>query len=590
MDSTKIILGKDRFKGAINVDSAVSVTLDQTSKGLIEYDRSVDLNLEDVFDEERQRSTTFRPTTKFTILFQNALTGSTDYVPYRDNLYYTNSLANAITTFPGGNLNPPLPTSSWDGFPQYFEFDFIRTDNNVSGYTIPPNEHLIFKNVSATTYNWTHSMSYPYKNDYNKTLYAIEPNTNITWTWVASQGIPFYITVGSDQEARFISFKCPIPHGLNASEYAQLSITYNGENYFQVNSLGTTGVGSEDYVFNITNPGYTGTTFLTGVQGTLRRVLNNNNVPDTISEYYIRKHMIITDPKCSVLANAGFELNIFNSSSKYEVAALTPNQTPRSSIKENSKSYTLSFNCDIDINEYRDNQKRPLTQLFFTTIWKGYFGWTRNMKQGWDFNVYLQNLKPQPWWDQSNPLSNTSIQQLQYTTTNNFGPFYYNDTLVSGDTIDGDFCEWNNFEQTERVISEYIHKIKFNQNWFLIKNDLPLTNQFGYFYNPHQPIQIREYSDYIEESESANILDLPDYAYYSQLSNSFRWRDIYPYGFIGVDSNGVDYPFLNGKHYPYVETIFRITPENYNIASEYAQGFVPPITNTIAEPTIDECE
>lgn len=590
MESTKIILGKERFKGAINVNSAVNVTLDQTSKGLIEYDRSVDLNLEDVFDEERQRSTTFRPTTKFTILFQNALTGSTSYVPYRDNLYYTNALANTITTFPGGNLNPPLPISSWEGFPQYFEFDFIRTDNNVIGYTQPPNEHLVFKNVSATTYNWTHSMSYPYKNDYNKTLYAIEPNTNISWTWVASQGIPFYITIGSDQEDRFISFKCPVPHGLNATEYVQLSITYNGENYFQVNSLGTTGVGSEDYIFNITNPGYTGTTFLTGVQGTLRRVLNVDSITDTISEYYIRKHMIITDPKCSVLTNAGFELNIFNSSSKFEVAALTPNQTPRSSIKENSRSYTLSFNCDIDINDYRDNQKRPLTQLFFTTIWKGYFGWTRNMKQGWDFNVYLQNLKPQPWWDQSNPLSNTNIQQLQYTSPTNFGPFYYNDTLVSGDTIDGDFCEWNNFEQTERVISEYIHKIKYNSNWFLIKDDLPLTNQFGYFYNPHQPIQIREYSDYIEESESANILDLPDYAYYSQLSNSFRWRDIYPYGFIGVDSNGVDYPFLNGKHYPYTETIFRITPENYNIPSEYAQGFVPPITNTIADPTIDECE
>ena len=590
MESTRIILGKERFKGAINVNSAVSVTLDQTSKDLVEYDRSVDLDLEDVFDEERQRSTTFRPTTKFTILFQNALTGSTSYVPFRDNLYYTNEIANTITAFPAGNINPPLPVSSWEGFPQYFEFDFIRTDNFVTGYTQPPNEHLIFKNVSATTYNWNHSISYPYKNEYNKTLYAVEPNTNIAWTWVASQGIPFYIMVGSDQETRFISFKCPIPHGLSVSEYVELTITYNGENYFQVSSLGTTGVGSEDYIFNISNPGYTGTTFLTGVQGTLKRVLNVDNVSDTISEYYVRKHMIITNPKCSVLTNAGFELNIFNSASKYEVAALTPNQQSRSSVKENSKSYTLSFNCDIDINDYRDNQKRPLTQLFFTTIWKGYFGWTRNMKQGWDFNVYLKDLKPQPWWDQSNPLSNTGIQQLQYFSTNNFGPFYYNDTLVSGDTIDGDFCEWSNYEQTERVISEYVHKIKFNQNFFLIKNDLPLTNQFGYFYNPHQPIQIREYSDYIEESESANILDLPDYAYYSQLSNSFRWRDIYPYGFIGVDSNGVDYPFLNGKHYPYVETIFRITPENYNIPSEYAQGFVPPITNTIADPTVDECE
>ena len=121
-------------------------------------------------------------------------------------------------------------------------------------------------------------------------------------------------------------------------------------------------------------------------------------------------------------------------------------QQDRSSIKENSQSYTLSFNCDIDISLYRDNQKRPLTQLFFTTIWRGLFGWTKNMKQGWYFNTYLRpNAAPQPWWDQSNPLSsiNNDIPQLSYNVGNN-GPFYYNDTLISGDTLDGDYCEWNN--------------------------------------------------------------------------------------------------------------------------------------------------
>ena len=47
---------------------------------------------------------------------------------------------------------------------------------------------------------------------------------------------------------------------------------------------------------------------------------------------------------------------------------------------------------------------------------------------------------------------------------------------------------------------------------------------------------------------------------------------------------------MNGAHYPYINTIFRITPENYNIPSEYAQGKVPQNINTIEDPLVDECE
>lgn len=591
--SNRIILGRERFKGSIDVNSEIPVNLNQTMKELIEYDKSVDLNLVELFDEERQQSTIFRPVTKFTVLFENALTGYTTYEPFRNNLYYTNEVINAINAFPGGNViytpPPPVAQTPWEGYPQYFEFDFIRTDNNVIGYTKPPNAHIQFKNVSATTYNWFHCLTYPFENDYKKTLYVEEPNTNLTWTWVVADGIPFYITIGSDQTTRQIRFKCPMPHGLTAGEYVQLSINYNGQKIFQVSSLGDPAYGSNDYIFNISNVGFTGSTFLTNTQGTFKRIINLNDVQDTKSEYYIRKHKVLTDQDCVVLANAGFEQNIFATPSKYERAAVTPNQQFRSSLKEGGKSYTLSFNCDINIEPFRDNQKRPLTQLFFTTIWRGYFGWTRNLKQGWYFNTFLKGISPSPWWDQSNPLSNTSITQSSYTVGNN-GPFYYNNILSSGDTIDGDFCEWNNYDQAERVISRYTHKFKFNKNYFTLVNNLNPTNQYGYFYNPHNPIQIGQFSNYVEESNSSRLVGLPDYSYYSQLSNNFRWRDILPYGYIDEDSNGVDFPFLNGKHYPFVNTIFRITPEYYNVPNEYIDGAVGPNITTITDPVIDECE
>jgi hypothetical protein len=600
--TTNIILSTQRYQQAPRSDQFLNIPLAQTTKNLVEFDRVADLNLVVVFDQERQESTTFRPVTKFTILFENAFTGSTIYPPFRDNLYYTNALNNAKIAYPSGisttanNSNvPPNPFNAnvpWDGFPQYPEFDFIRTDNNVPGYTIPPQNHILFKDVSATTYNWTHYISYPFENVYNRTLFAVDPDTSFTWSWVASDGLPFIILNGTNSQLREISFKCPMAHGLSVGEFVQLSISYGGKNAFQVTSLGDPGSGSEEYIFNIRNVGYTGTTFQQFTQGTFKRIINLANSADTVSSYYIRRHKILTTSESSVLANAGFEYNIYGDKTKCEIKPLTPNQKARTSIKEGARSYTLSFNSDVNINGLQDNQRRPLSSLFFTTIWRGYLGWTSNMKQGWYFNTYLQSGKPQTWWDQSNPNSNTNIPQSFYTTTlGGATKFYYNELLTTGDTLDGDYCEWNNYEQLERVVSTYQHKIKYNQNWFKLDNDLPVSNQPGYFYQPHNPIQIAAFSDYVEEGSGVNVVGIPDYAYYSTLSALFRWRDKYPYGYIDTDGVGVDYPFLNGKHYPYENTIFRITPEAYNIPSDYATiGLVPPNIITIADPIVDECE
>lgn len=595
--TTSIILSTLRFKSAPRVDQFINVPFAQSTKNLTEYNRSVDVSLATVFDGERQLSSIFRPVTKFTILFENAYTGSTTYVPFRDNLYYSNVIENAKDYYYQGNqlsAQPPATDQNigWDGYPQYPEFDFIRTDNNVVGYTQPPNNHVTFKNVSATTYNWSHYVSYPYKNLYNKTLNTIETGTNIEWSWVASDGLPYYVLVGSDQNSRYITFKCPMTHGLSVGEFVMLSVNYNGTQLFQVTRLGSPGYGSDEYIFSINNIGYLGTTFQTNSKGTFKRVINPSNLEDTISEYYVRQHKIITKPECAVLANAGFERNIYGNKQKCEIKVLTPNMKSRNSVKEGDRSYTLSFNCDVDINGLRDNQNRPLTELFFTTIWRGYFGWTSVMREGWYFNTFLQKGKPQTWWDETNSNSNVNIPEDFYTTPlGGNTKFYYNQLMNTGSTINGDYCEWNNFNQFERVISTYQHKIKFNQSWFKLKNKLPITNQFGYFYQPHNPIQIATFSDYIEEGSSSNVVGIPDYAYYSTTTALFRWRDLYPYGFVDTSGVGVDYPFLNGAQYPYENTIFRITPENYNIPSDYADvGAVPLNITTIADPIVDECE
>jgi hypothetical protein len=574
-NTTNIVLGEKRFASSQNQDISIDIPLEMTSKDYVEFDRNVDLSLQSVFDRERQESTIFRPSCKYSFIFKNELIGTTQYTPFRDNLFYTNSINNAVSQI-------TIPNTPWEGYPQYFEFDLVRTDNNTIGYTKPPNNHINFINKSASTYNWTHYLSYAFNNDFDKPLYTIDSETLASWYWLANEGIPFYIKIGTDQNPNEISFKCPMEHGLNSGEYVQLPFSYNGNNIYQVSSIGDTGYDSEKYIFNIDNIGYTGTTFQTGTIGNFKRIINDTNTGETTSKYYVRLHKILTEAECAVVVKAGFELNNFRTINKFEKAVLTPNNQDRTSVKEGNQSYTLSFNCDIDINPLRDNQKRPITELFFTTIWKGYFGWTKDLKQGFDFNTPLINSQPNPWWDQTNPLSIIGINQLSYNsnTLPTIGPFYFNDNLKPGDIIDGAFCEWNDYEQTERVISEINHKISFNNNYFNVPSLAPPTNPLGYYYKPHSKLTIRVFSDYIEEAPSEGVIGIPEYAYYSNLSNSFRWRDIYEYGYVDTSDIGVDYPFLNGKHYPYSNYVFRVYPEGIGLQN----------ISEIQEPTIDDCE
>jgi hypothetical protein len=55
---------------------------------------------------------------------------------------------------------------------------------------------------------------------------------------------------------------------------------------------------------------------------------------------------------------------------------------------------------------------------------------------------------------------------------------------------------------------------------------------------------------------------------------------LYSYGFIDSNNIGVNYPFLNGAHYPYTNIIFRIIPEGTNYNEQ----------TITAEPIIDDCE
>ena len=561
MNKYTIIPSSLQYKSAPSVDQEISLSLEQQSQQMIQYDRSQSVSLAQIYDDERQACRIFRPTFKVNYFYDNTYTGTTNYTPFVNSLYYVNptdSMSNNI----------------WKGFPQYYEFDFYRP--NIS------DQHITYRAKSAYTYNWTYYISYPYSNNYNKQLSYSLNGTNLSW--VANQGIPFYIQNSSQNGNSVIGFQCISPHGLSVGEYVELSISYNNINLFQVYSLGNDNLGSDVHVFNIYNVGYTGTTFSNNSTGTFKRVVNPDNLEETKSKYYIREHKIITNLDNCVMTKNAFEKNVFNEQRQFEFSSITPNNVSRVSQKTSSNSYNITVNYDLDISNILDNQMRPVSELFLTIINKGYTGYFNKpnngigLKQGWKFN--LTNTANY-WWDDTNLLSNTNIPTANYTLASK--TFYYNQNLMSGDTIDGDFCEWNDYDQIERVVSPYYHKLKYNQDIFQTTSTSD-TNAPGFYYEPHTSMTIRVFSDYIETGNVQDADLVPSYSYFSNSDQQFRWRDIYSYGFIDNLDRGVDYPFLNRSQYPFKEVQFRLIPEGINFNSDLL-GVTYPI-----KPLIDGCE
>ena len=552
-----------QFKSAPIVDQVISIDLNQTQEELIQFVRNTSLNLAQLYNDERQVSFTFRPTFKVQYVYDNTLTGTTNYSPFRNNLFYVdpvNSVGSGV----------------WKGFPQYYEFDFYREQTN--------DRHFPYSPESAYTYNWTYYLTYPAENNGNSSMSVNYQNQTINW--VAQDGIPFILNNSFEGGATILSFQCMMGHGLQPGEYVELSFDYSGDKIFEVFSLGNGQYGSSNFVFNILNNGFTGNTFFQGRTGTFKRILNPKNLLETRSKYYVRRNKIIVNENDINVSKVGFELNPFGNEKQLELSSLTPNNITRVSQKTSSLTYDFTTKKDVILSGLTDNHNRPVSQLFLSIINKGYAGYFNKsfngvgLKQGWGFNL---QKTVSTWWDDFNQNSFTNIPVDSYTIFQQPYTFYYNRVLNVGDLIDGDYCEWNDYNQTERVISPYVQKIKFNQDNF--KTSSPSSsNAMGYYYLPHIPITLRVFSDYVETAPTIQVENIPNYSFFSQTDQEFRWREPYLYGEFDNLNRGVNYPFLNKAHYPYRDYVFRLIPEGTNY-----QDILGGIDLTV-QPLIDDCE
>lgn len=591
-DNISFLKGSLRYKQATDVSIQLTLPLSGKIKELDENVRQVSVNLSEVYDNERQNSFFFLPSCKFQLIFSNAYSGVTQspadpYPPFNNNLYYVNPEDTKVLQ----NASPNI--IAWPGAPQYTEFSFIRTDTNIEGYTSNPGAHVIARALDTARYNWAFYLSYVSGSDTEKILmYDFGDSLpNEVGDWVVSEGIPYRMSKVEGDGKGLWQCKTPFRHNLTAGEYVEFSnvnvINSSGaivpnRKLFEVYSLGDGTYNSEQTIFNIIDVGYVvgPNSFQQDKVGTFKRIIDSDNPQESKSEYYVRRHTILTEYRDAVVTYTGFEQNAFRTKKRYETAALTPNTQARISVLEDSQSYNLSFNRSVNLFGFRDNHNRPVSEIFFTVVNRGYFGYFNpptsqgnGLKEGWGFNI---RSVPTSWWERANEDSDVELQTGQYFNAGY--TFYYNQYYNEGDQINGDVCEWNNMTQTEVVLSKYYHKFVFNPQVFNINTSL--DNPSGYYYNPHFKLKIREYSDYIEQGGADVTVGIPDYAFYSEKDKNLYWRDLYPYGFIDSDGNGVDYPFFNGRHYPYDNYVFRIIPEGSN--TNFAR--------VITVPTIDGCE
>ena len=564
MNKFEIVPSSLSFKSAPIVDQQVNIELNQTQKELTQYVRNNSLSLEQLYQDERQASSRFRPAFKIQYLYDNTLTGTTGYNPFKNNLYYVEPTQSKLSGI-------------WKGFPQYYEFDFFRPRIDDG--------HINYRASSAYTYNWTYYLSYAAENDFTKPMQATYQGETINW--VSGDGIPFIVFKSTQGGANIISFQCLMPHNLTIDNFVELSLSYEGENVFGIFSFGDSNYESSNYIFNILDIGYTGTTFSDGITGTFKRVSDPNNLVETRSKYYVRKNRIVFNEQDIIVTKTGFEINAFPNEKKLEFSSITPNDITRISQKTSSLTYNVTLAKDLVLSGITDNHNRPVGEIFLSIINKGFSGYFNKssngfgLKQGWVFNI---NNVITPWWSEFNQNSYTNIPVDSYTRTNGTTEtFYYNRVLSPGELLDGDFCEWNDFNQYELVVSRYVQKIQYNQEVFTTEIT-PTGNPQGYYYLPHNTMVLRVFSDYIETAPSNQVENIPTWAYFSEQNQQFRWREPYLYGEFDELDRGTNFPYLNRAHYSFSYQIFRLIPEGSNY-QEVLGGFNIPI-----QPIIDDCE
>lgn len=568
-EKKEILLPSKRFKKAEEQDLNLSVGL-ETSQTLLRIgDKDIILDIDKLYDKERNESKKYKIYGKLKMIFRNMYSGDTSY-DYLQERVYLNGKGD-------GSDNPTLA-----GFLPYDEFAFLRRDlrrqittpSSVSGSTLGeynptftytgPTGHTTVTPITAPYHNWNLYLSYVYSSDSNYQMtYTLTGSTKISFK--SGDGIPFRL---SNTFNSYYEFTSPVEHGMNSGEYITMSgssITgvVSGRTYY-IDSVGNETYNSEKYVINILKKEFKSVTSIpTLIVG--KRCIDKNNISGTTSQYYIHKHKVLTNTNDYIMDNIGFELPIWEEEKKilFENAA-GANDT----IVERNRmeSVLYDFKEPFILTGLTNNLGYTPTEIYVTTIFRngnGYFDYPP--KVGYKFNFH------DTWIDDH--FDGTTSKETNIsggTFTRDTITFTSGNTLPIGTTLIGAHIEYNKKELKERTISDCYHKFSNPTNIFDYEQDnstvfsgASSTNMFGVYYQPHHKVKLRELSPYTENAKTKDIFNLPENAKYDSDEGVWRWRDLYDHGYVDIDGYGTKFPFTNGIHYVKNDINFYLRNERF---------------------------
>ena len=562
MEKKRILLPTKKFFKASEEDLNLSIEFDTTDKLLREGDKDIVLNINELFNEERNKSKNYKIYGKIKMIFKNMYSGTTTYEPLLRHLYTVSD------------------EKSNEGYIPYNEFAFLRNDilretnNTKKSDTIPVNPmeiklsgteytgHTVTTSIESPTKNWNLYLSYVYDKDNNFPMKYTLSGSTTPLSFVSGDGIPFRV----EKFGKTYVLTSPVEHGMNVGEYivisgSSISAPESGRT-FNILSVGNEIHNSEKYVLEIPSGITINDTIVTG-----KRCLDIKNISGSTSTYYVHKHKTLTNVGDYIIDNTGFEKNIWEEERKL-VFENYLNETDVLVQKNRMETILYDFKDPFVLDNLLNNLGYTPTEIFVTVILRngnGYFNYPP--KVGYSFNFH------NTWIDAhfSGLTSEESTIESEELITNNVGDFYSGKILDSGTTLTGAFIEYNDIEMKERIISESFHKFSIVKNIFNHNQDTTVNsfsgatpnNPFGLYYQPHYRVKLRQLSPYIETSDTDNVYNLPENTKYSETEKLWKWRDLYDHGYIDPDGFGTNFPFSNNIHYVKNDINFFLRNERY---------------------------
>lgn len=480
------LLDSQISKKSVNQDFDVNIGLDNTNRPIPLNEINSEVNQTQVFDDERNASNCYRFLGSIRQLISNALFNITG--PDSENTIQ--QIINLPDSQYSSLTQLLIEQNGWFGY-------FTESGTSLCTFIdLYPKKTDLLMVKDGISDNWELKLTYPYTGVSN-TLY-FNANEDPSYPIYLKDGIAissvFQTKVGG---VDMTGFRTPINHGLKIGDQVRITGGTFYDGVFIVSQVGDQNGDNDgnNFILNVFKTGTT--TGITFTNASFKRIVNNVE-----SKYYARYFSAMTRSGEIDFYPASFSKTIYDD----EVIAY------------NTKN-------DIDISKYVDYLGRPITEVYLTIV---------------------KNKAPSLFWGNLTAGIETKVKLANYDIRQINGTYPIPDLgLVNSNNnvFFGDIIDYNDEDISERILEGARHRFNTTNRQ---------VNQYleGYFYTPHNKIQLQYYSNYIEYSDpNIPTINIPYYALYS--NGRYRWRDILTKGYIDPTGRGANYPFLNGCSYVY---------------------------------------